>query len=99
MKIIGSIRKASLNFGPVLNPLVESKWESIVFSNVNVEMQVSYNLASNIRVINKNNSVLISDDKLFIVENGSQIRLENPDIVEMIENESINFIKHIQPNL
>lgn len=98
MKIIGSVRKESLKDGPVFGSLVGSKWESIVFSNENVELQLYYDPASNIRVIN-NNNVLISDDKLFVIENGFQKRLEDPDLVKMIENESIDFIKHIQPNV
>ena len=70
MVVIGSITKSVSNNNSIPPFLIGDEWESILFENKNIHLEVHYDPSSNIRVINNDTNMLISDDKLFIIENG-----------------------------
>lgn len=96
MRIIGSISKSGKKNISILHLLDNSKWKNIQIENEISSLNIWYYLDDNIRIINNRNNVFISDDNLIFLDSGSQKRLDNDKIAEMLEEKNIDLIKNIQ---
>lgn len=86
---LGSIDNASFNF-----PTGES-WKGIHFTNSDVSLNIYYNTASPVLIINDSKWTLLSDDGLYILENQIPRKPAVDDIANMLEKEGILFIDKI----